>query len=420
MANPATPAPASAAPSAPAPAAALLSPGLAALVLALLMGLQPVTTDLMLPALPALATDLRAPMAPVQLTMSATILAFGLAQLLWGPVADRVGRRPVLLAGLAMYLAASIGAALAGEVMQVVAWRVVQGAAMSAAVVCARAMVRDLYEPGEGAMVMARALSGLGLLAIASPLLGGALVAAFGWRAAVAAMAVFAAALSLFVAFKLPETALQRHPDATRLRPLLRQIGLTLGHPAFRAWALLAGCSYVGIFVFLASAGFVLIGVLGLAPGRAGLVMCGMSSSYIAGTFLTRRWLPRLGLVRTVARGAVISLCAAAALALLAFTDQRSVWAVMLPCALYALGHGVHMPCGQVGAVAPFPKSAGLASALAGFTAAVAAFFSGLWLGQALDGTVRPLAIGMGSAALCSALLALTLVRRDGGRLQAA
>ncbi len=390
----------------------VLTPAFAALLLALLMGLQPITTDLMLPALPALAADLRAPMAPAQLTMSAAILAFGIAQLVWGPVADRVGRRPVLLAGLALYVVASIGAATAGTVMTVVAWRALQGAAMSAAVVCARAMVRDLYEPGEGAMVMARALGGLGLLAIASPLFGGALVTAFGWRAAMAAMGIFAAALGLLVLVRMPETAHHRNPGATRLGPLLRQFGVTLRNRQFAAWALLASCTYLGLFIFLAGAGFVLIDVLGLPPARAGLVMCAMPLSYIAGTLLTRRWLPRLGLVRTCGRGARISLLASGAMALLAITDHRAVWAVMLPCALYALGHGVHMPCGQVGAVAPFPQSAGVASALAGFATALGAFFTGLWLGRALDGTVRPLAIGMGCAALVTALVALTLVRR--------
>ena len=94
-----------------------LSHAFAALVLTLLMGLQPLTTDLMLPALPALAADLHASMAPVQLTMAALILGFGLAQLVWGPVADRVGRRPVLLLGLALYALASVGAALAGHVV---------------------------------------------------------------------------------------------------------------------------------------------------------------------------------------------------------------------------------------------------------------------------------------------------------------
>lgn len=401
------------------PAPAALSPAFAAWVLALLMGLQPVTTDLMLPALPALAADLHAPMAPVQLTMAALILAFGLAQLVWGPVADRVGRRPVLLTGLALYVLASAGAALASQVMAVVGWRALQGAAMSAAVVCARAMVRDLYEPREGAMVMARALTGLGVLAIASPVIGGALVAGFGWRAAVVAMGVAGAALAVFIAVRLPETARFRRPDATHLRPLVRQMVATLGHPAFRAWTALVACSYGGLFVFLAGSGFVLIGVLGLAPGWAGLVMGSCSLAYISGTLLCRRWIPRLGLTGAVARGAWFSAAACMALLVLAATDARSPVAVMAPVWLYALGHGVHMPCGQAGAVGPFPRAAGLASALAGFATAALAFGIGLWLGQSLDGTVRPFALAMATAAGLTALVARTLVQRDGNRLQA-
>ena len=397
-----------------------LSNAFAALVLTLLMGLQPLTTDLMLPALPALAADLHASMAPVQLTMAALILGFGLAQLVWGPVADRVGRRPVLLLGLALYALASVGAALSDQVMAVVAWRAVQGAAMSAAVVCARAMVRDLYEPREGAMVMARALTGLGLVAIVSPALGGLLVAAWGWRAAMVVMGLAGAALTVFIAVALPETAQHRRPEATQLRPLLRQIAATLGHPGFRAWTALVACSYGGLFIFLAGSGFVLIQVLGLAPSWAGLVMSSCSLSYMAGTLLCRRWIPRFGLVGAVKRGAWFTLAACVALITLAITDSRSLLAVMAPTWLYALGHGIHMPCGQVGSVAPFPKAAGLASALAGFVTAAGAFCIGLWLGRSLDGTVRPFALGMACAAAMTALVAWTLVRRDGERLHSA
>jgi len=384
------------------------------LVLALLMGLQPITTDLMLPALPALAADLNAGMAPVQLTMSALILAFGLAQLVWGPVADRIGRRPVLLMGLALYTAASLGAALAGSVATVVAWRALQGAAMSAAVVCARAMVRDLYEPHQGAMVMARALTGLGLVAIASPLVAGVLVSSWGWRAAVLAMAVAGAAAGLFVALRLPETAPVRRPESTTFGPVFQQLLRTLRHPTFRAWAVLVGCSYGGIYIFLAASGFVLIGALGLSPTRAGAVMSTCSVAYVCGTLLCRRWIPKLGLPGAVARAAWITTAAGLGMAVLAVTDARSVWAVMIPTWLYALGHGVHNPCGQTGAVGPFPRSAGLASALAGFVTAVVAFGTGLWLGQALDGTVRPFAIGMAGAAGLTVLVAHTLVRRHG------
>ena len=172
---------------------------LAAWALALLLGLQPATTDIYLPALPLLARELAAPMAGVQLTMSALILSFGIAQLFWGPVADRLGRRPVLLAGLAAYAVASVAGALAGHIEALVFWRAVQGATMAAAVVCARAMVRDLYEPTEGAKVMSLSLSGLGVIAITGPALGGLVAAAWGWRAALALVAAFGAATLAFV-----------------------------------------------------------------------------------------------------------------------------------------------------------------------------------------------------------------------------
>ena len=394
------------------------SPALATLMLALLLGLQPITTDLMLPALPALAADLHAGMAPVQLTMSALILAFGLAQLVWGPVADRVGRRPVLLMGLALYTVASVGAALAGQVMVVVVWRALQGAAMSAAVVCARAMVRDLYEPHEGVMVLARALAGLGVVAVASPLVAGLLVSAWGWRASVWAMAAVGVALGLFVALRLPETAPQRRPESTSFAPVFQQLGRTLRHPAFQAWALLVGCSYGGIYVFLAGLGYALITVLGLSPALAGVVMSSASLCYIAGTLLCRRWVPKLGAVGAVRRATWITGASGLCMLALAITDHRSVWAVMLPLCLYSVGHGVHNPCGQTGAVAPFPRSAGLASALAGFVMAVVAFGIGIWLGRALDGTLRPWAASMAVAAGMTVLVAQTLVRRHGGQLQ--
>jgi len=396
-----------------------MTPAFASFVLAMLMGLQPITTDLMLPALPAMAADLAAPMTAVQLTMSALILAFGLAQLVWGPVADRFGRRPVLLCALALYAVASLGATFAGHVAQVVGWRAAQGAAMSAVVVCGRAMVRDLYEPHQGAMVMARALTGLGLVAIASPIVGGLLVSHIGWRAAVAAMGVAGLLVTAVIALRVPESARALRRDATHPGPLLRQARAVLSHPGFRAWSLLVACSYGGIFVFLAASGFVLIRVLGLGVPLAGAVMSTSSVAYISGTLLCRRWIPRHGLAGASLRASRFTMAAALALALLAITDDRHVLAVMLPVWLFALGHGVNNPCGQTGSVAAFPHAAGLTSAMSGFVTAIAAFGIGLWLGHALDGTVRPFALTMLACALGSLLMTWTLVRRHGERLSA-
>ena len=399
-------------PAAAATAAPRVSHGLAAFALALLLGLQPVTTDIYLPALPLLTRELGAPMSAAQLTMSALILAFGVAQLFWGPVADRVGRRPVLIVGLVLYTAASVGSMLAGSIGWLVLWRVLQGATMGAAVVCARAIVRDLYEPHEGAQVMSLALSGLGVIAIAGPVLGGVVAAAWGWRAALGVVAGFGALTLAFVAWRLPETLQHRNHDATRAGPLLAQWGRIARHRTFIAWTLLVSFTYGGLFTILAGSSFIYIDVLGLSPGWYGLAMACGSSSYLAGTFVCRRWISRHGIRGAVARGGVFTLAGGALGAGLALAGVQTVWAVLLPQCLFALGHGIHQPCGQAGAVGPFPRAAGAASALAGFVLALTAFGIGLWLGQALDGTVLPYALGVGFWSLATTLVAWTLVQR--------
>ena len=199
--------------SAPTPPTLPVTPLLAAFALSLLLGLQPVSTDVYLPALPMLTAALGAPMHSAQLTMSALILAFGLAQMVWGPVSDRIGRRPVLLAGLALHAVASAGCALAGSIEALVLWRVLQGTALAAAVVCARAIVRDLYEPAEGAQVMALALSGLGVIALIGPLAGGLSAAAFGWRGPLTLVTLISALTLIFIAWRLPETLAQGEPQ---------------------------------------------------------------------------------------------------------------------------------------------------------------------------------------------------------------
>jgi DHA1 family bicyclomycin/chloramphenicol resistance-like MFS transporter len=386
----------------------------AAWLLALLLGLQPVTTDLYLPALPALTRSLGATLAAAQQTMAALLLAFGCGQLLWGPVADRVGRRPVLLWGLALYAGAGLGAALAGSIGALVAWRALQGLGMAAAVVCSRALLRDLYEPQQGAQVMAWAMSGLGLLAIASPALGGLITAAAGWRAALAPVAAIGVLTLAVVAWRLPETAPRLRPDATRPRVLLAAWRRIATHRVFVAWALLTSATYGGLFTMLAGSAFVYIDVLGLSPAAFGAVLGSGSLAYIAGTFVCRRWVRAYGPVGAVQRGAAFTVAGGLAMALPAALGIQSAWAIALPQCLYAIGHGVHQPCSQAAAVGPFPEHAGAASALAGFLIAAVAFGIAGWLGQALDGTVRPLVYGVAFWSLLTGAIAWTLVRRLG------
>jgi len=390
----------------------VLSRAQAALALALLLGLQPVTTDVYLPALPALTRDLGAPISQVQLTLSALMLAFGLAQLVWGPVADRVGRRPVLLWGLLIYTLASVGSVLAASIETLIAWRVLQGASMAAAVVCARAIVRDLYEPQQGAQVMSLALSGLGVLAILAPALGGLAAHYWGWRAALGLVAAMGALTGAFVVWRLPETLARPNPLATRLGPLLRLWWQIARHPVFVAWTLLVCFAYGGLFTILAGSAFVYIDVLGLSPKVYGLAMAAGSCSYLAGTFFCWRWIVRHGIAGAVARGAGFTLAGGLSIAALALFGLQSLWALLIPQCLFAFGHGIHQPCGQAGAVGPFPHNAGAASALAGFALSMLAVLIGLWLGRALDGTVLPYALGLAFWSVAISVVAWTLVQR--------
>ncbi|MEY3135174.1 MAG: Bicyclomycin resistance protein, partial [Pseudomonadota bacterium] len=148
----------------------------------MLLGLQPITTDLYLPALPALTEDFSASMVQAQLTLTALLLAFGTSQLVWGPLSDKWGRRPVLLGGIAVYVASAIGCVLAPGIETLIAARTLQGVAMGACVMAARAIIRDLYEPVQGAKIMSQALTGLGVIACTCVPVGGFLTDLLGWR----------------------------------------------------------------------------------------------------------------------------------------------------------------------------------------------------------------------------------------------
>jgi DHA1 family bicyclomycin/chloramphenicol resistance-like MFS transporter len=383
-------------------------------MLALFLGLLPVTTDLYLPGLPALAAEFGGAVGQAQLTLSGLILAFGFGQLLLGPVSDRVGRRPVLLAGLGVYVVGSVCSALATGMEALIFGRVLQGIGLAASVVCGRAMVRDLYDPLRGTLVMSRAQSGLGLFALGSPVLGGVLAGTLGWRWALAATGVVAAVALALVVWRLPETLAQRNPRALEPARMAGTWAQMLRQPVFLAWSLLLMFTYGGLFTFLASSSFVYIEVLGTSRPVYGLFLASASVSYLAGTFACRRWIAAHGIARTVRRAAAFSLAGGLGMAALSLAGVTSPWAICLPQMVFNFGHGIHQPCGQAGVVGPFPQAAGAASALSGFMSAAAAFLIGLWLGRAIDGTVFPLTLTLALFSVLTAAVAWTLVQRHG------
>lgn len=336
-------------------------------LLLLLLGAQPIATDLYLPALPAITRDL----GPASTSLTVFALAFGISQLFSGPLADRWGRRPLLLAGLALYALGALGATLAGSITVLAAWRAVQGVAMAVILICARAAVRDRYTAQEGPRVMALGLSGLGVVALLAPLLGAVMTQYASWRWALACMTAYALVVLAWCAWRFPET----RPAATQgaqggARDVLRNAN-------FWVWSSLTAATYGGIFCFLLLSPMVYIERLGFSPLAYGWIPASGSLVYTFSTAWCRHRLQRRTALSCVQLGAGFSLAGAALQVAGAIGWPDHVVPLLLGHWIFVIGHGLHQPCSQAGAVSELPQAAGRAVAWSGFITMAVAFALG-------------------------------------------
>ena len=354
--------------------------------------LQPLSTDLYLASLPGMASDFGVSPAAVQQTLSLFVFGFGTAQLVSGPLSDRYGRKPVMIAGLAIYLVSGLACALAPSLDWLVAARFVQAIGCCTAVVVARAVIRDAYSPAEGARVLAKALSLLSLAPIFGPILGGYLQVNFGWRAAFVALALAGLAVWFSALRHMKESNSQPNPDAMRLASLGRTYLAVVRTPAFWAYALPGSISYASIFVFISGTPFVLIRVLGVAPQHYGYLFAFGVCGYLGGTLICRRLLGRIGVDRVLALGTSLGLVGGLGFLGLVLAGV-SHWTLVVAAQFVVMtAHGINFPCTQAGSLAPFPEKAGAAAGLFGCLVMYAALAAGMWVGSSHDGTVLPLA----------------------------
>ena len=376
-------------------------------LLALLLGSQPVATDLYLPALPTIAAELGNP----ALTLTGLMLAFGFAQLFLGPLSDRYGRRPVLLAGCVGYALSSFAGAWVSTLAGLVICRGFQGVAMAALVVCARATVRDLYSPVDGMRILSRGLSGLGVIGLCSPLIGAAMVAYFSWHATFVAMGIFAALASIWVWRCYRESRPAALPGESNLSITSATLAILKGS-RFRAWTLMLVATYCTLFCFLLASGFVYANVFGFSPLQFGWVLAVNCLAYISGTYLCRWLLARMSPDRAVRSSAVLSVAGAIFALLPALIGEPQVWAMIVGQSAIAIAHGVNQPCAQAGATGDFPAHAGRAAALSGCAMMVAAFVCGQLMAPSLGRSAWPLLISNTVGSVAIAVVAWVLVRR--------
>jgi DHA1 family bicyclomycin/chloramphenicol resistance-like MFS transporter len=381
-------------------------------VLALLTALGPMSTDMYLPSLPDMARDLGTDAAGMQLTLSAFLLGFAVGQFVYGPVSDRLGRRKVLLFGLALYVIATGACALAPSIEALVGARFVQALGASGPIVLARAMVRDLYSGQQAGRLLSQMAMIMGVVPAIAPVLGGLLHEIFGWRSNFALALGVSAALSLAVLLWLPETLKERSPEKLSFAAILRGFGFLLRHPTYRVYVSFSSLAYGGLFAFISGSSFLLQQVYGLSEIAFGFSFGFAVVGFMTGSFLAQRIVVRQGVDRTIGWG--VTALAVGGLLMLALVALRvpSSLAVTLPMALYAAGVGLTMPQSMAGAMGPFPERAGAASSLLGICQMTYAAVVGIALGQFLGGSALPLPLVVAGSGWAALLVFLATKRR--------
>ncbi len=356
------------------------------LLLSLLTALGPLSMDMYLPSLPAIADALHAPIAQVQLTISSYLFGFAVGQIVYGPISDRFGRKPVMLAALVLYGVATVLCATTQSIEMLTAVRFVQALGGAGSIVLARAVVRDLYSGVRAGRELSLMGSITAFAPIVAPAIGGVLQTAFGWRASFILLVIFAAVSGSVAARLLPETLRQRTPGPFSLGSMAVLYRSVLMHRGFLANLGILTTTFVGLMAWVSAASVVMQGVYGLSPLVFGATYAVGAAGYMLGTSIAARIVMRLGLDRTIGIGTVaLAAGGLAMVAVVALGLTNAVWLVAT-MTIYLAGLGLAMPQTMAGALTPFPDRAGTASSLMGFTqqscAAIAAAAIGNYLGQ--------------------------------------
>ncbi|MFR9794809.1 multidrug effflux MFS transporter [Streptomyces sp. MS06] len=376
------------------------------LVLGGLTATPPLSMDMYLPSLPEVTRSLHAPAATVQLTLTACLAGMALGQLAVGPMSDRWGRRRPLLAGLAVYILATLLCALAPTVEALVAFRLAQGLAGAAGIVIARAVVRDLYD----GVAMARFFSTLmlvsGVAPVVAPLIGGQLLRVTEWRGVFVVLTAVGVLLAALVWARLPETLPPGERHAGGVGEALRAMRRLLADPPFAGYVLTGGFAFAALFAYISASPFVIQEIYGASPQTFSLLFGLNSVGLVAvGQFNGKVLVGRVRLDRVLGAGLAVVVLAATALLLMATGVFGRVGLAPVATALFVLmsAMGITLPNTQSLALMRTRHSAGSASALLGTTSFLIGAAVSPLVGIAGERTAVPMAV----VQLMSALVAL-------------
>jgi MFS transporter, DHA1 family, multidrug resistance protein len=338
--------------------------------LALLISLSsfgPLTMSIYTPVMPLIGSDLGTGADNVKYTLTTYMLGFAIGQLFYGPLSDRFGRRPIVLIGVAVFTATSIGCAFASSIEGLIGLRILQGLGAASGAVLGRALLRDAYEAKEMSLVMSWIALAMNVSPAIAPSIGGFLGQEFGWRATFWFVAGFGALLLVAMALALGETNRFRS-ERIDLAVLSRGSGEMLRNRRFLGYVLTLGFAFAINFGMLAGTPFILQDKLGFSPREFGLIVLLSVSGFTAGNFANNRLVGRVPPISILRLAGWFHVTALLIMAALSLGGVATWWAIVGPHMVLSFGSGMIGPNASAGAVSLYPRLAGTASSWVGLT----------------------------------------------------
>ncbi|QHS11410.1 Bcr/CflA family multidrug efflux MFS transporter [Sinimarinibacterium sp. NLF-5-8] len=358
--------------------------------------------DMYLPALPSMQAHFGVSTGQIQLTLSIYFIGLAFGQLLYGPLADRFGRRALLLIGLGIYTVASVVCVLAPGIEVLSLGRLMQALGGCAGMVITRAMVRDRFEPEDTARIFAALVLVMGVAPILAPLVGGQLLNFFDWHSVFVVLTVFGALCWGLALTGLQETLAQRG-EPIRLSAVLRGYARLLVDRRFMAYSLASGLASAGMFSYISGSAFVFIEVFGISPQHFGWYFGANAAGFVVVSQFNHRLLRRSTPDQLLRRALLAYAGFSVVLVALAASGIGGLWGVAVPLFLVMSSLGLIYPNATAMAMAPFGANAGLASAAMGTLQFTVAAVGGAAVGHLHDGTALPMAAVIAACALTAA-----------------
>jgi DHA1 family bicyclomycin/chloramphenicol resistance-like MFS transporter len=373
-----------------------------AVILGALTAMGPLAIDMYLPALPGIAHELGVPIAAVQVSLASYFVGISFGQALYGPLSDRLGRKPALHLGLGIFVGASLACAFTTSVTQLVVFRFLQALGGCAPLVVPRAVVRDYFDGRESVRMLSMLILVMTLGPILAPLIGGQLLIRFGWRSVFFVLAGYGLTWLVLAAWLLPESLAPQRRRRESVAVITATYLRILRDREYLAWVLSGGLVFAGLLAYISGSSFVYIELFHVPPERFGLYFGANAIGLMAASQINRylaSYVPPAVIVRYVLPFAVV---AAFTLFVDAYTGFGGFAGILVPLFCFIICHGFTAPNTTALAMSPYGSVAGSASALMGTLQFVLGAISGTLVSAAGNGTAVPFAAVILGCALCA------------------